>query len=508
MSKDPIERVLEISRELATLRDVNACLGWDQETAMPPGGAEPRANGLAMIQGLHHERLVSKELGDLLEQLWAKKDSLSEENQANVRELRRHHLKAAKLPSDLVTELARTTSLAHHAWMDARKKSDFASFAPWLEKIFKLKRQEAEAIGYEKDPYDALIDAFEPSMTVAQLNPMFEQLRADLVPIVSAIAKADRRPDESLLSRRVPVDRQREFSFQVAQDMGFDTRNGILAVSVHPFCSTLGGPSDVRMTTRYQEDEPLSSFTGVMHETGHALYEQGLLVKNAGTPMGNSASLGIHESQSRSWENMVGRGMPFWKHYYPKLKKAWAPVYDDAKLDDFFFAVNLVKPTFIRVEADEVTYNLHIMVRYEIERDLFAGKLSVNDLPKVWNAKMQQYLGITPANDAEGVLQDVHWSAGLIGYFATYTLGNLYGAQLYDAARRAIPDLDERIERGDLKTLREWQRTNIHQHGSRWEPAELVKHVTGKTPDSALYIKYLNEKFGPLYGIHGTMAAR
>ena len=506
---NPMERLLELSREIGHLGDIISLLNWDQETGgMPPDGAEARASQIALMQGRLHERLVSKELGDLVQQLWDKRATLSPENAANVREIRRSYLQETRLPAELVTEMAHTQALAHHAWIDARKKSDFAAFAPWLEKIFGLKKRQAEALGYpDGEPYNALLDLFESGVKVSQLNPLFEKLRSEQVPIVKAIQTAPRRPNESLLTRRVPADKQRAFAYQVALDMGFEEKGGVLAISAHPFCSGMGA-GDVRITTRYNEVEPLSSFTGVMHETGHALYEQGVDRAQAGTPMGRTVSLGIHESQSRSWENMVGRSLPFWKHYFPKLQKAWAPVYDDVKLEDFHFAVNLVKPSMIRVEADEVTYNLHILVRYEIERDLFAGKLTVNDLPKAWNAKMQQYLGITPKNDAEGVLQDVHWSAGLIGYFPTYTLGNLYGAQLFDAARKAIPDLDERLARGDLRTLREWQREHIHKLGCLHEPADLVKAITGKAPDSGYYIGYLNDKFGPLYGIHGGVGAR
>lgn len=507
MANEKVDRLKALYTEITHISHIHAVLSYDQETVMPPDGAADRAEQISFISGLAHEKAVAPELLGLAEELWAARATLRPEDAANVRETRRMCLRAKKLPAELVTEMARTTSLAHHAWIAARKRADFPAFAPWLEKIVGLKRQEAEAIGYEKDPYDALLDGFEPDCKVAQLDPLFSRLREELVPLVTAVKSAPRQPRTELLGRRVGVDRQREFSLRVAYECGFVKDGGRLDISAHPFCSTLG-TGDTRITTRYREDEPMSSFFGVLHETGHALYEQGLDPKHAGTPMGNSISLGIHESQSRTWENMVGRSHAFWKHYYSELQKAFAPTYDDVSRDDFYFAVNNVRPSLIRVEADEVTYNLHILIRYEMERDLFAGKLTVNDLPKTWNTKMQQYLGVTPPDDAEGVLQDVHWGSGLIGYFPTYTLGNLYGAQLFDAARRAIPDLDARIEKGDLKTLREWQREHIHRLGMLYSPPDLVKHATGSAPDTAFYMRYLNEKFGPLYGIHGGVGAR
>ncbi|MBI5837905.1 MAG: carboxypeptidase M32 [Candidatus Eisenbacteria bacterium] len=500
MSNASVERLEAKSREITWLAHILAVLGYDQETMMPSKGAPERGEQMAVISGLLHDRVVDPGLGKLVEELWAKRDSLSPEAQANVRELRRSHLRSRKVPKELVEEIARTQPLAHEAWIKARKASDFASFAPWLEKMFDLKRREADAIGFEADRYDALLDQYEPGMTVARLNPLFEQLRKDLVPIVHAIAAAPRRPDESLLTRRVPQEQQVALCLGLARSMGFDTEGGRMDVSTHPFCSTLGS-GDVRITNRYNEGEPLASFFGVMHETGHALYEQGIDPANHGLPMGEAVSLGIHESQSRTWENMVGRGRPFWKHFYPTLQKAWSPAYDGVDPEAFYFAVNTVRPSMIRVEADEVTYNLHILVRYEIERDLFAGRLAVKDLPSAWNGRMKEYLGIKPKNDAEGVLQDIHWSSGLIGYFPTYTLGNLYGAQIFDAVRRQIPDLDARIGRGDLETLREWLREKVHRHGMRWLPADLVREVTGQEPDASYYMRYLREKFGPLYGI-------
>jgi carboxypeptidase Taq len=500
MRKDPMKRLMDLSRDITRLNHIQAVLGYDQEVLMPPKAAAARGDQMAMISGLVHERIVAPELGRLTNQLWARRDRLSPADAANVRELRRTHLREKKVPRELVETLARTSSMAHQAWVKARKESDFRSFAPWLEKMFALKRRQADAIGYRVDRYDALLDQFEPGMTVRSLNPMFEQLRRDLVPMVRAIANAPKRPDTRLLTRFVPVDQQRALCLSVSKDMGFDTQGGRMDVTAHPFCSTLGA-GDVRITNRYNQREPLASFFGVMHETGHALYEQGIEQKNVGTPMGEAVSLGVHESQSRTWENMIGRGRPFWKHYYRKLQKTWAPAYDGVDPEKFHFAVNTVRPSMIRVEADEVTYNLHILLRYEIERDMFAGKLKVKDLPRVWNQRMRQYLGIAPKNDAEGVLQDIHWSAGLIGYFPTYTLGNLYGAQIFDAARRAIPDLDARVARGDLATLREWLRVKVHRHGMRWLPADLIRQVTGKAPDASHYMRYLREKFGPLYGL-------
>jgi carboxypeptidase Taq len=452
------------------------------------------------MSGLTHDKFVSDEIGTLLDELAgpASTGALGPERAANVREVRRLYDREKKLPTELVQEIARTQSLAHEAWIAARKKSDFESFAPWLEKNIALQKKVAELVGYEKEPYDALIDMYEPGARAEEIAPVFRALREKTVPLVRAIAGTGRKPAK--IEGTFPEAKQREFAMLVARDMGFDFDAGRLDTSAHPFCSGLS-PLDVRLTTRYDETDFRGALFGTMHEAGHGLYEQGFDPRHTYTPMAEAASTAIHESQSRMWENLVGRSRAFWTHYYPKLRAFFPGALDRLSLDDFYFAVNEVEPSFIRTEADEVTYNLHIMVRFEIEHGLFSGKISVSELPSLWNRKMEEYLGITPPNDAQGVLQDTHWSIGLFGYFPTYALGNLYAAQFFEAAKREIPDLEGKIARGDLLPLREWLRKRIHERGMFHRPKELCREVTGTTLDAGHFTRYLETKFGALYGL-------
>jgi carboxypeptidase Taq len=362
-----------------------------------------------------------------------------------------------------------------------------------------LKRQVAEKIGYQTEPFDALLDEFEPGARAAEVQKVFDAVKGELVPLVHAVKTAPRQPNMALLAHDCPRDRQEAFGRQVAAAMGFDFQAGRLDVSTHPFCSGMS-PLDVRMTTRYDEHYLPMSLFGIMHEAGHGLYEQGLDPVHAFTPMGQSVSLGIHESQSRLWENFVGRSRPFWVCYFPQLQAAF-PVLADVSLDDWYFAINAVRPSLIRVEADEVTYSLHIMLRFDLERQMIAGELQVADIPAAWNAGMQQLLGITPPNDAEGCLQDIHWSIGIFGYFPTYALGNLYAAQFCEAARRALLEFEAQLARGELTPLREWLRESIHRHGQRYRAAELVQVVTGQPLSHVPFINYLNSKYRPLYGL-------
>ena len=488
--------------ELHVLGSIGGVLGWDQETMMPPKGGALRAEQIAMISSMSHERFTSSEIGDLLGELKESEEAgeLNEEQAVNVRETRRSYERDKKLPTDLVGELARTRSIAQQKWVEARKDSNFKMFQPLLEKTVGLKKQVAELYGYEDDIYDALLDTYEPGMTVAQLDPMFAELRGRTVTLVEAITATGKTLDVEVLKRPHPLTKQASFEREIAEAFGFDFKAGRLDLSAHPFCGG-NAPHDVRMTTRRDEHDPLSSLYSVMHETGHGLYGQGLEAKHSGTPMGSSISLGIHESQSRTWENLVGRGREFWTYALPRFKAHFAGISEDLNSEEVYFAANEVKPSLIRVEADEVTYNLHIILRFEIERDFMNGRIEVKDLPEIWNTRMQEYLGLTPPNDALGVLQDVHWSMGGIGYFPTYTLGNLYGAQFFEAARQALPELDSQIERGEFFPLREWLRENIHCHGKRFRATDLIERVTGKPPSSEAFLTYMETKFGELYGL-------
>jgi carboxypeptidase Taq len=368
-----------------------------------------------------------------------------------------------------------------------------------LEKTIELKRQQAEALGYPQCPYDALLDEYEPEALTADLRPVLEGLREELVPLVAKIQASRRRPNTALLHRNFPVEVQDRFGREAAAKIGFDFTRGRLDVTTHPFCTTLG-PHDCRITTRYDDTFFNSAFFGILHEAGHGLYEQGLLTEDYGLPSGEAISLGIHESQSRLWENLVGRSRAFWTFYYPLAQQQFPAALGDVALDDFYFAINDVRPSLVRVEADEATYNLHILIRFELERALLDGELEAAELPGAWNEKYQQYLGITPPNDREGVLQDVHWSAGLIGYFPTYSLGNLYAAQFFAQARKELGNLDETFGRGDFRPLLDWLRQNIHRHGQRWTASELVERVTGRPLSAKPLVEYLQAKLGPLYG--------
>jgi len=493
------EQFIERVKELQTSRAIEALLDWDQETYMPKRAAEDRANQIALIAGLSHEKLTADELGDLLARL--EKEDLGDDHVAktNVREVRREFDRAIKLPKSLVQEIARTSTLAKDAWVAARQESDFAKFASYLERLLDLKRQVADLIGWTTEPYDALMDEFEPGAKVAEVQKVFDAVKAELVPLVAAVKGAPRQPDKSIRQRHCPRESQDVFNRRIVEAMGLDFEAGRIDVSTHPFCTGMS-PRDVRFTTRYDERYLPMSLFGVMHEAGHALYEQGLDAAHTGTPMAQSVSLGIHESQSRFWENQVGRSRPFWQHFYPQLQDTF-PSLGDVALDDWVFVINTVEPSLIRVEADEVTYGLHIMLRFGLERKMLQKEIAVQDVPEAWNAGMKELLGIVPPDDARGCLQDIHWSMGIFGYFPTYALGNLYAAQFFAAAKRAMPDLEEQLARGELQPLREWLRANIHCHGKRYRANELIKVVSGSELSHRPFIDYLHAKFKPLYGL-------
>jgi len=490
------ERFTELAKELADLDHAQGLLSWDQEVCMPPKGTASRARALGTLAGVGHERLTDPELIEIVAELTV--DGLQGDQAVNVRQLRRDQDRAVCLPKSLVVEMTETASLAHEAWVEAREKSDFTTFQPWLQKLVDLKLREAEAVGYEGSVYNALFDEYEPFSTVETLEPLLTELRARLVPLVEAIRTSGRADVDLLDGQKFDVGTQAAFGRQVMAELGFDLQAGRLDVSVHPFCSGTS-PDDVRLTTRYSPAELTSSLFGVIHETGHGLYEQGLPVVE-GMPVGSAISLGIHESQSRMWENMVGRSREFWVHYLPKLVTHF-PRLASLSVDQIYAAVNRVQASLIRVEADEVTYNLHILLRFELEKALMEGELSVADLPGEWNARMESYLGIRPSNDTEGVLQDVHWSFGGIGYFPTYTLGNLYGAQFYHQACADLGDLPAQIASGDLSKLLTWLRENIHSVGQRRTAGELIEDVTGEPLRVDYLMEYLEGKFKPLYGL-------
>ena len=497
------DELIKHLRRTALLKSCANVLGWDEQTYLPPGGGEFRAEQLALLAGMAHERATSPRTGELLEALSdpAALGGPHSPATANVREARRHYHRATRLSRRLVEELSRITTLSQQAWVQARKAQDFQQFRPWLEQVVALKREEAQAVGWgEGVPYDALLDDFEPGMTAAQVRSVFDPLRERLVELAGAIRDSGRQPDDSILTRLYPVDRQREFSLRAATAIGFDFDSGRLDIAAHPFCSGIG-PGDCRLTTRYDEHHFPGAFFGTLHEAGHGMYEQGLSREAFGTAMGEPASLGIHESQSRMWENLVGRSRSFWQHFYPQAQEMFPEALGAVSLDAFHAAINDVRSSWIRVEADEVTYNLHIMLRFDLEQPLISGDLKPVDVPGVWNETFQKYFGMTPPNDSLGCLQDVHWSAGLIGYFPTYALGNMYAAQFFDAARTELGDLDAQFSRGEFAPLLGWLRKEIHSRGLQYRAAELVKVVTGRELSSEPLLNHLNTRFRPLYGL-------
>jgi len=498
---EAFEKLRAYLRETKTLESCGSVLSWDQETFMPEGGAGHRARQLSALAGLCHGRVSSKELLDLVEAAERKLPAADSPEAALLREARRDHEMATRVPGALVEELAETTALARHAWLEARRKKEFALFRPWLEKIVKLTRRRADALGWKEHPYDALVDEYERGETWRSIDAIFRPLRESLTALLDRILGSATKVDDAILRRRFSTARQAEFGRRAAEAIGFDFAKGRLdAIAAHPFCSTIG-PGDVRLTTRYDEHYFPQGFFSTLHEAGHGLYEQGLPAQSWGTPLGEAASFSVHESQSRLWENFVGRSRSFWRRFFPEAQEAFPDALGPASRDDFYRANNDVRRSFIRTEADEVTYNLHIFLRFDLEKALISGDLSVADLPGAWNERFHRDFRMTPKDDGEGCLQDVHWSGGSFGYFPTYTLGNLYAAELWEAAHRDHPDLDASIQKGDFAPLLAWLRGRVHEHGRRWLPRELIARATGRPPTHAALVRHLETKYGEIYGL-------
>lgn len=504
-TSDSMATLIQLVKEAAVLEASGALLGWDQQTMMPPRGIAFRSRQLAQLARMTHELLIDPRVGEALAacesdpQLAA--DPRSEEA-VNLREIRRVYDKAMKLPGALVEELASTTSIAQHEWAEARRDSDFARFRPWLEKIVALLRTKAECLGVPAggELWDALADEYEPGARAAEIAAVFGPLRQRLQILVSDLMGAARRPSNRFNEHALPVDQQEKFVRFVAEAIGFDFTRGRLDRSTHPFCSG-SHCNDVRLTTRFTETCVNDALGSTMHEAGHGMYEQGLLEAHIGTPMGRAVSLGIHESQSRMWENQVGRSRAFWSWVAPRLPEFFGSAVKDFSFEELYEAANVVEPGFIRVEADEATYNLHVMVRFEIERGLMSGEIAVADIPGIWNARYKTFLGLDVPDDRRGCLQDIHWSMGAIGYFPTYTLGNLFAAQFFEAAGDELEDLDVQFAKGRFDGLLSWLNRTIHQQGMRYLPGELCEHVTGKPLSPEPLMRHLEGKLRPLYGV-------
>jgi carboxypeptidase Taq len=497
-----IGRLKEVLGEVVDLNRVAELLSWDQETYMPPGGVASRAGQAATVGRLAHERFTSPEVGELLERAAGEVAGLPDDSDEVrlVRVTRRDYDYEVKLPPDLVAEMARASAEAQPVWAEAREKSDWKIFAPRMRVTIDLARRVAEAYDGGGGPMDAMIARQEPGLTAARVNEIFGRLRASIVPLVREIAERADAIDDGVLDRTYDQDRQVSFSLDVVRQLGFDLERGRQDLSRHPFCVGFG-PTDVRITTRVRPTIRDSCLFSTIHESGHGMYEQGVASRLDRTPLCSGASSGVHESQSRLWENLVGRSRPFWRHFYPKLRDAFPEPLHDVEEEAFYRAVNKVQPSYIRVDADEVTYNLHIMLRTELETELVEGRLRVDDVPEAWNAKVAEYLGLPAPTDAEGCLQDIHWTFPMVGGFVGYTLGNVIGAQVMETVRRELPDLDERIGAGEFATLHEWLRSRLYTHGRKFDPGELVERVTGSPITVDPWIAYIRTKYGELYGL-------
>jgi carboxypeptidase Taq len=496
MKQKSIDILRERLHEVSHLGGALALLHWDQEVNMPAKGAEARAQAISYLSAIVHNKFVAINEDGLLTKLKRALDNskIRGKEATIISETWRSYEREKKLPEVFVKELAETEARSQTVWAEARAKNDFKLWLPWLEKIVKLKRQEAKYVGYQDSPYDALLDTYEPGMTTAQATLILNDLKDFLVPFLQKIKSSQTKIDSKRILGKFPIGQQKTFNELIAQKLGFDLEAGRLDKSVHPF-STNFHPTDVRMTTRYRENDVLYSIGSTIHETGHSLYEQNLPPEHFGTPLAEAVSLGIHESQSRLWENNIGKSLAFWRYLYPKLQKEFPLPFKKLSLPDFYQIINQVTPSLIRTEADEVTYNLHIILRFEIEREMIEGTLELKDLPQIWQSKMKEYLGIEVPSDKLGVLQDVHWSGGGIGYFPTYSFGNLYAAQFYSQMKEDLPKLDQQIAKGNFKVINNWLKTNIHRHGKTYSALDLIKKVTGEPLTSRHFTDYLQAKY-------------
>jgi carboxypeptidase Taq len=498
------EQYQELIRKLAEIHDVRmarSILSWDQHTKMPPKGGEVRAEQLGTLDRIAHELFIADEIGELLEGLRQYEEGLSyDSDEASlIRVTRRDYEKARRVPPDLRAELTRAGAKALPAWIEAREKSDFSIFLPYLVRNVELQREYVDCFDKAENDYDVLLDDFDEGLTTVEVRAVFDELKAELIPLIAEITERADAVDDSCLSGPFPIDRQRSFALELLGQLGFDPESWRLDPTVHPFAMS-AATSDIRLTTRY-DDGDLNSVFAAIHEFGHGFYEAGIDPRLERTPLSQVTSMSLHESQSRMWENLVGRGLPFWRHFYPRLQAAFPERFGSVDLDEFYRAINKVQPSLIRIEADEATYNLHIILRFELEQEILEGGLDLKDLPDAWNARMTEYLGVDVPDDARGVLQDVHWSGGAIGYFPTYSLGNVISVQLWDVVREAMPDLDQQFERGEFGDLSRWLRENLHEHGRKFTSKEMLDRIVGSGMDPGPYVRYLKEKLGGIYGV-------
>lgn len=495
-----VEQFKQLDEKITHLSNVSGLLDWDQKVMAPKKGRLFFSKSVGALETEIFKLKVSQEMKELLDEVSKPEilDTLDKNTKAIIRIRKDYFEKYHKIPTELYHEYAILTSEANAAWEEARANNDFAHYLPYLEKMIKIKKEFAEYFGYEKHPYDALLDEYEPGLTVEMLDSVFPQLREASINLLNRIKKSPKKPSIEFLSKKYEKEKQKEFNRFMLPLLGFDLEAGRLDETVHPFAQTVN-KGDVRITTRYLEENVLSALFGTIHEAGHGIYEQRVATELEGTVLSEGASFGIHESQSRFLENMVGRSKEFWNYFYPHLQKYFPEQLSDITVDQFHGAVNYVEPSFIRVEADELTYNLHIMLRYEIEKALIENKIEVKDLPTFWNQKMEEYLGVVPETDSLGVLQDIHWSFGAFGYFPSYTLGNLYAAQILKKIKTDVPNFNNHLEEGNVEAIIGWLEENIHQYGSIYTPDELIKKVTGEELNASYLVEYLEEKYNHIY---------
>lgn len=504
------EKLQELKGRLLDVYDLRmaaAVLSWDQQTYMPPGGSEARGRQMAILSGIAHERFTDPAVGKLIEQLepWAAKLPYDSDDAALIRVTRREYDQSVKVPAAFVAELNNHSAATYQVWTEARPKNDFKSVAPMLQKTLDLSRRFAEYFVPVDNLADPMIEMFDFGMKASSIRTVFSELRGRLVPIVKAIT-AKPPADDTFIKQPADPEKQLAFGLEVIKAYGYDFNRGRQDLTHHPFMTkfSLG---DIRITTRVQPNDFTDSLFSTLHESGHAMYEQGIRMEFEGTPLATGTSSGVHESQSRTWENIVGRSRAFWTHFYPRLQSTFSDQLRNVSLDQFYRAINKVAPSLIRVDADEVTYNLHVMIRFDLELDLLEGKLKIADLPEAWNARYQQDLGIRSPGDKDGVLQDVHWYGGFIGgQFQGYTLGNIMGAQFYAAAVKHVPSIPADIAKGEFQSLHGWLRENIYQHGGKFTASELLERTTGKPMGTDDYIDYLWNKYAPMYQLEGDVA--
>ena len=497
----------ELKQRLKTIEDLHGAeraLIWDQSTYMPPNAVEARGRQLALLSSLSHERMADPAIGRLLDSVtpWAERQGAESDEAALVRVTRRDHERAIRVPAAFVQRLTEHSSASYDVWQRARPANDFAAVKPWLEKTVELSRELAAFHPGYAHPYDALIDLAEDGMTVATVRSLFDELRKGLVPLIDAIRGRPAPDDRCITAGNFPEEAQKAFGESVIKAFGYDYSSGRQDKTAHPFMIKLGR-GDVRITTRYRTNDLSDGLFSTMHEAGHAMYEQGIAPALEGTPLFSGTTAGVHESQSRLWENMVGRSLPFWRRWYGELQTVFPKELKSVDIESFHRAVNKVEASLRRTDADEVTYNLHVMLRFDFELALLEGKLKVADLPEAWRARMKEDFGIAPSDDKDGAMQDVHWYGNIVGgQFQSYTLGNIMSGQFFAAARRALPDLDAQLSAGEFAPLRTWLTENIYRHGRKFTAPEVVKRATGEQLSIKPYLSYLNTKYGALYGLH------